>query len=154
MFFLSSRRRHTRCALVTGFQTCALPIFGVIAEKLGQMRRIRVENIAGMQADLDGFFVQAVQLAQAAGLLQPAQAVGGIDDAFGLSQELARRLMQVRQAQNSDAALAGALEAEAAQIRQAELSMNEAQDRLQPPVDRGSVADSQFLATTNGRAEL
>src|SRR3546814_2493321 len=23
----SSRRRHTRCALVTGFQTCALPIY-------------------------------------------------------------------------------------------------------------------------------
>src|SRR3546814_2942240 len=27
MFFLSSRRRHTRCALVTGVQTCALPIY-------------------------------------------------------------------------------------------------------------------------------
>src|SRR3546814_20270272 len=26
-FFLSSRRRHTRCALVTGVQTCALPIY-------------------------------------------------------------------------------------------------------------------------------
>src|SRR3546814_5575103 len=26
-FFFSSRRRHTRCALVTGVQTCALPIF-------------------------------------------------------------------------------------------------------------------------------
>src|SRR3546814_7052329 len=26
IFFLSSRRRHTRCALVTGVQTCALPI--------------------------------------------------------------------------------------------------------------------------------
>src|SRR3546814_13133672 len=26
MFFFSSRRRHTRCALVTGVQTCALPI--------------------------------------------------------------------------------------------------------------------------------
>src|SRR3546814_3605860 len=26
LFFLSSRRRHTRCALVTGVQTCALPI--------------------------------------------------------------------------------------------------------------------------------
>src|SRR3546814_2669340 len=25
-FFCSSRRRHTRCALVTGVQTCALPI--------------------------------------------------------------------------------------------------------------------------------
>src|SRR3546814_4766848 len=28
LFFLfSSRRRHTRCALVTGVQTCALPIY-------------------------------------------------------------------------------------------------------------------------------
>src|SRR3546814_12242567 len=27
-FFFSSRKRHTRCALVTGVQTCALPIFG------------------------------------------------------------------------------------------------------------------------------
>src|SRR3546814_3359037 len=25
--FFSSRRRHTRCALVTGVQTCALPIY-------------------------------------------------------------------------------------------------------------------------------
>src|SRR3546814_2233891 len=28
-FFFSSRRRHTRCALVTGVQTCALPICDV-----------------------------------------------------------------------------------------------------------------------------
>src|SRR3546814_20537317 len=28
MFWFSSRRRHTRCALVTGVQTCALPISG------------------------------------------------------------------------------------------------------------------------------
>src|SRR3546814_17265140 len=27
MFFFSSRRRHTSCALVTGLQTCALPIY-------------------------------------------------------------------------------------------------------------------------------
>src|SRR3546814_12211009 len=27
MFCCSSRRRHTRCALVTGVQTCALPIY-------------------------------------------------------------------------------------------------------------------------------
>src|SRR3546814_4198162 len=26
VFFFSSRRRHTRCAIVTGVQTCALPI--------------------------------------------------------------------------------------------------------------------------------
>src|SRR3546814_5638954 len=31
IFFLSSRRRHTRCALVTGVQTCALP--SSLAEK-------------------------------------------------------------------------------------------------------------------------
>src|SRR3546814_7446938 len=30
IFFFSSRRRHTRCALVTGVQTCALPIFTLI----------------------------------------------------------------------------------------------------------------------------
>src|SRR3546814_8403000 len=30
-FFFSSRRRHTRCALVTGVQTCALPIFERVA---------------------------------------------------------------------------------------------------------------------------
>src|SRR3546814_6895957 len=29
VFFFSSRRRHTRCALVTGVQTCALPIYGI-----------------------------------------------------------------------------------------------------------------------------
>src|SRR3546814_4261650 len=33
--FVSSRRRHTRCALVTGVQTCALPIWLV-----GQVRAI------------------------------------------------------------------------------------------------------------------
>ena len=33
LFFFSSRRRHTRCADVTGVQTCALPILtGVLGE--------------------------------------------------------------------------------------------------------------------------
>src|SRR3546814_16249013 len=35
VFFFSSRRRHTRCALVTGVQTCALPIYGNIATGSG-----------------------------------------------------------------------------------------------------------------------
>src|SRR3546814_2601911 len=30
VFFFSSRRRHTRCALVTGVQTCALPIYPLL----------------------------------------------------------------------------------------------------------------------------
>src|SRR3546814_3062894 len=29
-FIFSSRRRHTRCALVTGVQTCALPIWAAL----------------------------------------------------------------------------------------------------------------------------
>src|SRR3546814_21035045 len=31
LFFFASRRRHTRCALVTGVQTCALPIWPLSA---------------------------------------------------------------------------------------------------------------------------
>src|SRR3546814_5571427 len=34
--FFSSRRRHTRCALVTGVQTCALPIFE-LDERAGEL---------------------------------------------------------------------------------------------------------------------
>src|SRR3546814_13033606 len=39
-FFFSSRRRHTRCALVTGVQTCALPIFRHLGWPDGNVRRI------------------------------------------------------------------------------------------------------------------
>src|SRR3546814_11937516 len=35
MFFFSSRRQHTRCALVTGVQTCALPISRVVLALAG-----------------------------------------------------------------------------------------------------------------------
>src|SRR3546814_8212106 len=42
MFFFSSRRRHTRCALVTGVQTCALPISHSIEEALIIGNRILV----------------------------------------------------------------------------------------------------------------
>src|SRR3546814_4606154 len=46
VFFFSSRRRHTRCALVTGVQTCALPIFladKVAARAGGREGPIKVE---------------------------------------------------------------------------------------------------------------
>src|SRR3546814_3670329 len=36
--FFSSRRRHTRCALVTGVQTCALPISRVTSEEDNRVR--------------------------------------------------------------------------------------------------------------------
>src|SRR3546814_9260236 len=35
-FFFTVRRRHTRCALVTGVQTCALPIYALLALIVGK----------------------------------------------------------------------------------------------------------------------
>src|SRR3546814_18953549 len=37
LFFFSSRRRHTRCALVTGVQTCALPIHPLLPHLLNPL---------------------------------------------------------------------------------------------------------------------
>src|SRR3546814_20164269 len=45
-FFFASRRRHTRCALVTGVQTCALPI-SVLDIFLQFGREFHVEVAAG-----------------------------------------------------------------------------------------------------------
>src|SRR3546814_15688194 len=48
-FLFSSRRRHTKCALVTGVQTCALPILAAVAEEgevvVGQQRGRRACEI-------------------------------------------------------------------------------------------------------------
>src|SRR3546814_6774868 len=43
-FFFSSRRRHTSCALVTGVQTCALPICALIGRELSFAVREIVAN--------------------------------------------------------------------------------------------------------------
>src|SRR3546814_1681417 len=40
-FFFSSRRRQTRCALVTGVQTCALPISAIASSSLSFSRGVR-----------------------------------------------------------------------------------------------------------------
>src|SRR3546814_9545037 len=69
VFFFSSRRRHTRCALVTGVQTCALPILVRVVETdvcpgRRQRRQILVER-DGEQVDAvalshgDGTFLEA-----------------------------------------------------------------------------------------------
>src|SRR3546814_2500191 len=56
-FFFSSRRRHTRCALVTGVQTCAPPIsrsddrFLVLAERREVARRLKADLFISVHAD-------------------------------------------------------------------------------------------------------
>src|SRR3546814_5870438 len=59
VFFFSSRRRHTRCALVTGVQTCALPIcpggpVDRVAERLQDFLLQRVPGHAGGSASSSG----------------------------------------------------------------------------------------------------
>src|SRR3546814_4851427 len=49
LLFFSSRRRHTRCALVTGVQTCALPIFFDQFVKLPT--RCDLDLLVGVQSD-------------------------------------------------------------------------------------------------------
>src|SRR3546814_3358975 len=49
--FFSSRRRHTRCALVTGVQTCALPIsFDVERAALGLLR-VTIDKAGGVRIE-------------------------------------------------------------------------------------------------------
>src|SRR3546814_17004572 len=45
VFFFSSRRRHTRCALVTGVQTCALPIYFLTPQLLRVLQPGRIAAI-------------------------------------------------------------------------------------------------------------
>src|SRR3546814_12704124 len=54
VFFFSSRRRHTRCALVTGVQTCALPICG-FSGAIGRVftRLVRDHDAEADQSELD-----------------------------------------------------------------------------------------------------
>src|SRR3546814_12383973 len=84
-FFFSSRRRHTRCALVTGVQTCALPISRVgVATGYPDLQLVFVA-VPGLEADA---FRQrrgdpGHQFVIADTRLQPTQAVGFDLGAFG-----------------------------------------------------------------------
>src|SRR3546814_4714642 len=60
VFFFSSRRRHTSCALVTGVQTCALPISlhdrDVLRAilQLDALLRLKVSATTRMRIHLEG----------------------------------------------------------------------------------------------------
>src|SRR3546814_2139841 len=77
-FFFSSRRRHTRCALVTGVQTCALPIcIDVGAEYTFGLGSAGKLNVRG-----DATYTDSYKLSPAPG--QPAvERVGSFTTALG-----------------------------------------------------------------------
>src|SRR3546814_9409285 len=53
---LSSRRRHTRCALVTGVQTCALPIYATMQTLAQHMETDRTTTTRNVDVLVrDGF---------------------------------------------------------------------------------------------------
>src|SRR3546814_1558175 len=63
MFFFSSRRRHTICALVTGVQTCALPIAS-IATVMGAVPLVMMGGAgAESRASIGVVIVSGVSLA-------------------------------------------------------------------------------------------
>src|SRR3546814_122830 len=51
-FFFSSRRRHTRCALVTGVQTCALPIC-----PMSGLYEVKLQGSRVLYASADGQYI-------------------------------------------------------------------------------------------------
>src|SRR3546814_3507808 len=54
IYFVSSRRRHTRCALVTGVQTCALPICPLQLQRLGEAAGLVELDVHHVVAALEG----------------------------------------------------------------------------------------------------
>src|SRR3546814_6850305 len=48
-FFFSSRRRHTSCALVTGVQTCALPICTYTRPMMGLAAHVESGTLGHMR---------------------------------------------------------------------------------------------------------
>src|SRR3546814_7901843 len=71
VFFFSSRRRHTRCALVTGVQTCALPILACALSLLG----------------IDSLLLRLMMKASSAG--KPRLAVKYVNEAFAAATLMA-----------------------------------------------------------------
>src|SRR3546814_10264359 len=67
LFFFSSRRRHTSCALVTGVQTCALPISAEAAARKARAGGVQVSVLGvgtpqgGPVPQADGGFLHDAQ---------------------------------------------------------------------------------------------
>src|SRR3546814_850399 len=87
-FFFASRRRHTRCALVTGVQTCALPIYEGkmlrMAERCGVDRQDFLDHYFGRE--LDPRWVSRVKRLAAKGWSKFADRYG--DEVKGVRKEV------------------------------------------------------------------
>src|SRR3546814_2600372 len=64
IFFCSSRRRHTRCALVTGVQTCALPIFREVLDLESAAAARELVGELSARLDTEARALQIVEVAR------------------------------------------------------------------------------------------
>src|SRR3546814_2166831 len=82
-FFFSSRRRHTRCALVTGVQTCALPIYMALVSEMqraiGDCPENEAQHVEEMDPDVGADAARLLVVAFP-GLMIPAPARGDIGE--------------------------------------------------------------------------
>src|SRR3546814_13102270 len=92
MFFFSSRRRHTSCALVTGVQTCALPICGIASlggalvsdehmrERVNRrLEKVVVGVVVPARAEIGAFIADVVRSWDARTVTDPLELAVGRD---------------------------------------------------------------------------
>src|SRR3546814_3532057 len=111
-FFFSSRRRHTRCALVTGVQTCALPILVRRAEIGGEDDgAVGIGNDVGIvRRRFDGERHRQRQrdpIARAPAAAEQGIAVAALDRGGGIVDRDRRVVRPAREAEREVAGLAG-----------------------------------------------
>src|SRR3546814_18992935 len=86
-FFFSSRRRHTRCALVTGVQTCALPIFNGLQRNKGIEFSLDGEPVKGLRVIAGLSITDAKQSRTQGGETDGLDAIGVPDDTANVNVE-------------------------------------------------------------------
>src|SRR3546814_5766064 len=91
LFFLSSRRRHTSCALVTGVQTCALPL---------SLRAIVIGGHAVMRHEVTAKHFETVSVVEADNIVGLHRAADGNRRHQGLGRRLCRFLQATERFMN------------------------------------------------------
>ncbi|HWL29698.1 MAG TPA: AAA family ATPase, partial [Burkholderiaceae bacterium] len=131
----------------------ALHLMSSIADKLDQLRQIRMETIARMREDLRLYAERVAATARSVGVQASPAALTDSREAFQLGQVLAHRLATARQALEQRAQLQAALQAEQEHGRAAEVALKEARASLKPLFDRAGVADHQALVEAVSRSD-
>lgn len=131
----------------------ALSVAATIAERLTQLRQLRNDRISTMQAQLQDYIGQVVQLARAAGHEGPGSTAVTIEEAFSLGQVLSRRLAAARQMQQERMRTSQALARETAAASEAQQTIAECRAALQPLMAAAAVDDTSALLAAIARSD-